>query len=60
MKFGIAVPRTVAESHELDRIIGNTFWADAIKKEMENVKIAFNVLDEDTRVPQALRRSLVI
>ena len=60
MKFGIAVPRTVAEAHELDRINGNTFWADAIKKEMENVKIAFNVLDEDTRVPQALRRSLVI
>jgi hypothetical protein len=51
MKFGIAVPRTVAEAHELDRINGNTFWADAIKKEMENVKIAFNVLDEDTRVP---------
>jgi len=55
-KFGIAVPRTVAEDHELDRINGNTFRADAIKKEMDNVKITFNVLE----CLQVLRRSLVI
>jgi hypothetical protein len=36
-KFGIEIPRTVKEALELDRQNGNTFWADAIAKEMAEV-----------------------
>ena len=42
-KFGIQVPRTVEEAYELDRKSGNTLWADAIAKEMGNVKVAFKI-----------------
>ena len=37
-QFGIYAPSTVAEALEIDRQNGNTLWADAIKKETENVK----------------------
>ena len=51
-KFGISVPRTIKEAHVLDGQNGNTFWADAIAKEMKNVKVAFKPLDADEFVPR--------
>ena len=44
-KFGIAFPETVEEAYALDRKNGNTFWADAISKEMKNVKIDTKVIN---------------
>jgi hypothetical protein len=40
-KFGIELPKTVKEALELDKKKGNTFWADAIAKEMKGVCVAF-------------------
>ena len=50
--FGIRVPKTVDEALQLDEENGNTFWYDAIQKEMKNVRVAFDV-DHDTSVEQA-------
>ena len=50
-KFGIEVPRTVKEAYELDRKNGNTLWADAIKKEMENVRAAFRIAADGEVIP---------
>ena len=50
-KFGIDVPKTVKEALALDLKNGNTFWADAIAKEMKDVKVAFKILDGDETVP---------
>ena len=50
-KFGIEVPRTVREAYELDKKNGNTLWADAIKKEMENVRVAFQIFKDGEVVP---------
>ena len=50
-KFGIEVPRTVREAYELDKKNGNTLWADAIKKEMENVRVAFQIFEDGEQVP---------
>jgi hypothetical protein len=36
-KFGIEVPKTIKDALEIDRRNGNTFWADAIAKEMKDV-----------------------
>jgi len=47
MKFRVIV----LEAIELDRENGNTFWMDAIKKEYENVKVAFKLMDDGTRPP---------
>lgn len=34
-KYGIRVPKTVAEALQIDKEEGNTFWADAIEEEMK-------------------------
>jgi hypothetical protein len=51
-KFGIELPKTVAEAYELDRRNGDTKWADAIAKEMKNVRVAFRILPDGERAPQ--------
>ena len=44
MKFGIEIPGTVEQALELDKRNGNTLWFDAITKEMENSRVAFDLL----------------
>lgn len=56
MKFGIDVPDTVQEALELDRRNGNTLWADAIKKEMKNSRIAFQLLGREERAPVGFKQ----
>ncbi len=50
-KYGIIVPRTVEEAFELDNASGNTYWRDAVKKEMKNMVAAFRVLESDEHLP---------
>ena len=56
-KYGIAVPLTVKEALDLDRANGNTFWRDAIDKEMKNVAVAFEILDADKPIPLGWKKS---
>ena len=46
------MPRTAKEAYDVDAQNGNTLWADAISKEMQNVKVAFKMLDEGELVPR--------
>jgi hypothetical protein len=46
-KFGIKIPKTVAEARAFDLENGNTLWWDAICKEMRNVRPAFEAWDKD-------------
>jgi hypothetical protein len=57
-KFGIEVPRSVAEAYALDKKNGNTLWADLIAKakEMKNVWIAFKILANGDKVPIGFQR----
>jgi hypothetical protein len=55
-KFGIEVPKTVKEALDLDRKHGNTFWADAIAKEMKEVCIAFNILPDGHVAPNGYQK----
>jgi len=48
-KFGIRIPKSVEEALEIDKQNGDTYWKDAIEKEMKNVKIAFELYDGDVR-----------
>jgi Reverse transcriptase (RNA-dependent DNA polymerase) len=45
-KFGIKIPKTVLEALAFDRENGNTFWWDAICKEMVNVRPAFEIWEK--------------
>ena len=35
--FGVQIPKNVEEAYEFDRINGNTLWAEATKKEMDQL-----------------------
>jgi hypothetical protein len=50
--WGIEVLICLVRAKELDRINGNTLRMDALKLEMHNVEVAFEVLDDGKRAPQ--------
>ena len=50
LKFGVEVPNTVQEAYALDKANGNDLWDKAIKKELKNVLVAFQLL-EDGDIP---------
>lgn len=49
-KYGVELPKAVAEALAIDKRTGTTFWRDAIEKEMKNVSCAFQFQDND-KVP---------
>ena len=46
-KFGIRIPKSVWEAKQLDQENGDTKWCDAICKEMQNIRPAFEVWEKD-------------
>ena len=50
-KYGIEVPRSIKEALDFDRRNGNTFWADALTKEMGNVCVVFEILGPNDKPP---------
>ena len=49
MKYGMKIPISITEAYDIDKENGNTVWRDAIKRKMENVPIAFEVLEDDKK-----------
>ena len=47
-KFGFRIPRTISEAQRIDNDNQDTYWMDAVRLEMKNVRIAFEVYDGDT------------
>ena len=56
-KFGIRLPKTVAEALRFDKENGNTYWADAMSKEMGKAKVSFNPMDGCT--PEQVRANKI-
>ena len=50
-KFGIKVPNSVEEALNLDQLNGNDLWKKAIDKELNNVRVAFRLLEEGEKPP---------
>ena len=55
-KYGVEIPRDVEHVHEIDARNGNTLWWDALKKEMNNVRVAFEILDEGVHGPHGWKQ----
>ena len=55
--YGIEIPRDVEHVHEIDSRNGNTMWRDALKKEMYNVGVAFEILDEGAHAPHGWKQA---
>ena len=52
-KFGIELPQTVEQVVNMDTKIDSIFWADAISKELENIKETLRLYQIRIRCPQA-------
>lgn len=50
-KYGIRVPDNVSHAFELDKANGNTYWTDAMNKEMSNNSVAFEIKEDDEPLP---------
>ena len=50
-KYGIEIPTSITHAKRINQKNGNTFWTDAILKEMKNVGIAFTILDMGKKAP---------
>ena len=50
-KYGIEIPTTWKHAREIDTKNGNHLWPDALAKEMKNVGVAFDVLENHLNVP---------
>jgi hypothetical protein len=50
-KYGIRLPRSVKEAFDIDRDNGDNRWAESIQKEMNNVRVAFHILEEGQKIP---------
>ena len=50
-KFGVKLPKSAKHAIDLDKKNGNTYWSDAIAKDMNNLQVEFQILDEDKPVP---------
>ena len=55
-KFGLRLPKTVPEALEIDRLEGHNLWRTAIEKEMANVQVAFDILDDGSPPPPRHKR----
>jgi hypothetical protein len=50
-KFGVEVPKSWDDRVRLDKENDNTLWRDAVRKEMKNVRIAFQILNDTDAIP---------
>ena len=50
-KYGIRVPKSVEEAFAIDKENGDDRWAKSIQKEMNNVKVAFHILEDGVAIP---------
>ena len=50
-KYSIQVPRSVKEALKLDKINGINYWHITIEKEMSNVQVAFEILENIQSLP---------
>jgi hypothetical protein len=50
-QYGFEIPRNVLDAQRIDGENGNTLWMDSIRKEMQDVAVAFDILDDDAPDP---------
>ena len=56
-KYGIEVLTSVKYASSIDEKNGNNLWIEAVKMEMENVGVAFQILEDDQPLPIGFTKS---
>ena len=57
MKYSMKIPTSITAAYDIDKKNGNTVWRDAIKHKMENMSVAFEVL-EDGKKPSVAHKQV--
>ena len=57
-KNGVELQTSVVHAKKLDEKNGSTLWMDAINRQMENLKVAFDVLEDRAKVPVCCNKNL--
>jgi hypothetical protein len=55
-KYGIEVPTSIKHSLAINRENGNTLWRDTLAKEMTELGVAFEVLEEERQAPPGWKK----
>ena len=50
-KYGVELPKSIKHSELLDRTSKSSLWSNALTKEMYNVGVAFEILEESQNIP---------
>ncbi len=50
-KYGLLLLKLVDDALVIDRRSGSPLWADVIAKEMKNVRVAFDTLEDGRNIP---------
>ena len=50
-KYGVELPRNIQHARELDTANKNTYWMDALQKEMRNIGLGLEILENDAHLP---------
>ena len=50
-KFGVEIPKNMANCKRIDNANGNTLWQDAVASEINDVRIAFKIKYGDEKIP---------
>ena len=56
MKYGMKIPTSITDAYDIDRENDNTVWRDAINQKIENVSVAFEVLEYGKKLQPHTRR----
>ena len=56
-KYGVEFPTLIEHSYRIDKINGNHLWRDAINREMEHLKVAFDILHKGQTPPQGYTKA---
>jgi hypothetical protein len=56
-KYGVEIPRSIDHARELDKKNNNRLWMAAYEKEMSNVSIASEILEDGEPAPSNYKKS---
>ena len=56
-KYVIEIPRRIEHARDIDKKNGNTLWMDALKMEMDNVEVAFDIQEDVTPIPVGYKKT---
>ena len=50
-KYGIEIPRSIIHAYEIHARNGDTLWRDALDTKPSNLKVAFDILEDNENLP---------